>query len=214
MNVIIGFSDVILEGMCGPLDNPFYDEYVQEINESGQHFFELVNDILDLAKAEAGKLELHKEATNLPVIVDISVKLSHGRVEQSGMDLFVTVPDKVPALHADGRKLRQMLLNLLSNAVKFTPDKGRIEVRIEVREDGGVDLVVEDTGIGMSHDDIERAFKVFGQADSTLTRRYGGTGLGLPLARAVVRLHGEELLMCSQPGKAIMDMAHFPAELA
>ena len=212
LNAIIGFSDVILEGMFGPLENPRYDEYIRDINESGRHLLELINDILDLAKAEAGRLELHEEATNLPVIVDLSVKLFRERAERSGMDLVVTMPDKVPALHADGRKLRQMLLNLLSNAVKFTPDKGRIEVRIELRDDGGIDLVVEDTGIGMSQDDMERAFEVFGQADSTLTRRYEGTGLGLPLARAVVRLHGGELLMRSQPGKGTMVTARFPVD--
>ncbi len=212
LNAIIGFSDVILEGMFGPLENPRYDEYVRDINESGRHLLELINDILDLAKAEAGRLELHEEATNLAMIVDISVKLFRERAERSGMDLVVAVPETIPALHADSRKLRQMLLNLLSNAVKFTPDNGRVEVRIELRDDGGVDLVVEDTGIGMSHDDMERAFEVFGQADSTLTRRYEGTGLGLPLARAVVRLHGGDLLMRSQPGKGTMVTARFPAD--
>lgn len=212
LNAIIGFSDVILEGMFGPLENPRYDEYIRDINESGRHLLELINDILDLAKAEAGRLELHEDATNLAAIVELSVKLFRERAERSGMDLVVAMPDPVPTLHADGRKLRQMLLNLLSNAVKFTPDRGRIEVRIDLRDDGGIDLVVEDTGIGMSHDDMERAFEVFGQADSTLTRRYEGTGLGLPLARAVVRLHGGELLMRSHPGKGTMVTARFPAD--
>jgi PAS domain S-box-containing protein len=212
LNAIIGFSDVILEGMFGPLANPRYDEYVRDINESGRHLLELINDILDLAKAEAGRLELHEEVTDMCAVVALSVKLFRERAERSGMQLKVTVPDALPGLYADARKIRQMLLNLLSNAVKFTPDHGRIDVRIELRPDGGLDLVVEDTGIGMSQDDMERAFEVFGQADSTLTRRYEGTGLGLPLARAVVRLHGGDLLMRSQPGMGTMVTARFPAE--
>ncbi|MBT5434942.1 MAG: PAS domain-containing sensor histidine kinase [Rhodospirillaceae bacterium] len=212
LNAIIGFSDVILEGMFGSLDNPRYDEYVRDINESGRHLLELINDILDLAKAEAGRLDLHEEEVDLNLVVGLSAKLFCERAERSGMQLDVVVPDGMPRIRADSRKLRQLLLNLLSNAVKFTPDHGRVTVETLLREDGGIDLLVADTGIGMTRQDMERAFEAFGQVDSALTRRYEGTGLGLPLARAVARLHDGELLMQSQPGSGTKVTARFPPE--
>ncbi len=214
LNAIIGFSGVILEGMFGPLENPRYDEYVRDINQSGRHLLELINDILDLAKEEAGRLELHEEDADLGAIMDLSVKLFWERAERSGMELRATTPEKMSALFADRRKILRMLLNLLSNAVKFTPENGRVEVRFELRDDDGIALIVEDTGIGMSQEDMERAFEVFGQADSMLTKRYEGTGLDRALARAVVRLHGGDLLMRSQPGKGTMATARFPREHA
>jgi len=212
LNAIIGFSDVILEDMFGSLDNPRYDEYVRDINESGRHLLELINDILDLAKAEAGRLDLHEEEVDLNLVVGLSAKLFRERAERSGMQLFVVVPEDMPRLRADSRKLRQPLLNLLSNAVKLTPDHGRVTVETQLREDGGVDLIVAYTGIGMTRDDMERAFEAFGQVDSALTRRYEGPGLGLPLARAGAILHDGELLMQSQPGSGTAVTARFPPE--
>jgi len=211
LNAIIGFSEVILEGMFGPLENPRYSEYVRDINESGRHLLELINDILDLAKAEAGRLQLNEDIVNLRTVVEQSTKLFRERADRSGVTLIATTPRHLPRLKADTRKLRQVLLNLVSNAVKFTPDHGRIEVSAELREDGGVDIVVADTGIGMTGADMARAFEVFGQVDSALNRRYEGTGLGLPLARAVLQLHDGELIMDSVLGKGTRVVARFPA---
>ena len=211
LNAIIGFSEVILEGMFGPLENPRYTEYVRDINESGRHLLELINDILDLAKAEAGRLQLNEDIVNLRTVIDQSTKLFRERADRSGITLVAEAPRGLPRLRADTRKLRQVLLNLISNAVKFTPDHGRIEVRGELREDGGVDIIVADTGIGMSGEDMARAFEVFGQVDSALNRRYEGTGLGLPLSRAVMQLHGGDLVMESVLGKGTRVIARFPA---
>ncbi len=212
LNAIIGFSEVILEGMFGPLENPRYTEYVRDINESGRHLLELINDILDLAKAEAGRLQLNEDIVNLKTVIEQSTKLFRERADRSGITLVAVTPRGLPRLRADTRKLRQVLLNLISNAVKFTTEHGRIEVRGEVREDGGVDIVVADTGIGMSADDMARAFEVFGQVDSALNRRYEGTGLGLPLSRAVMQLHGGDLIMESELGQGTRVIARFPAQ--
>jgi PAS domain S-box-containing protein len=212
LNAIIGFSEVILEGMFGPLENPRYTEYVRDINESGRHLLELINDILDLAKAEAGRLQLNEDIVNLRSVIEQSTKLFRERADRSGITLVAVAPRGLPRLRADTRKLRQVLLNLISNAVKFTPENGRIEVRGELREDGGVDIVVGDTGIGMSAEDMSRAFEVFGQVDSALNRRYEGTGLGLPLSRAVMQLHGGDLIMESELGHGTRVIARFPEE--
>ena len=210
LNAIIGFSEVILDGMFGPLENPRYSEYVRDINESGRHLLELINDILDLAKAEAGRLQLNEDIVNLRSVVEQATKLFRERADRSSITLVAIAPKGLPRLRADTRKLRQVLLNLISNAVKFTPENGRIEVSAELREDGGVDVVVADTGIGMSGEDMSRAFEVFGQVDSALNRRYEGTGLGLPLSRAVMQLHGGDLVMESDLGKGTRVIARFP----
>ena len=212
LNAIIGFSDILLDGTFGDIANARYRGYIGDINESGRHLLELINDILDLSKAEAGRLELSDEEVVVDRLIRQSVRLVRDRAERAGLDIRLDLPAGLPLIMVDARKLRQVLLNLLSNAVKFTPSGGGITVRARTQETGGLDIVVADTGIGMQTDDIDRAFEVFGQVDSALARRYEGTGLGLPLARAIVELHGGELLIDSHPDGGTWVTVRLPTE--
>ncbi len=199
LNAIIGFSDVLLDGTFGDIDSARSREYIGDINESGRHLLELINDILDLSKAEAGRLELTEEDIVVDRLIRQSVRLVRERAERSGIDIGIDLPGGLPMVHVDARKLRQVLLNLLSNAVKFTPADGDVTVLAQLQATGELDIIVADTGIGIQEDDIDRAFEVFGQVDSALARRFEGTGLGLPLARAIIELHDGELLIESKP---------------
>ena len=199
LNAIIGFSDVLLDGTFGEIESARSREYIGDINESGRHLLELINDILDLSKAEAGRLELTEEDIVVDRLIRQSVRLVRERAERAGIEIVVDSPAGLPMVHVDARKLRQVLLNLLSNAVKFTPVDGEVRVLAELQETGELDVIVADTGIGIQKDDIDRAFEVFGQVDSALARRFEGTGLGLPLARAIVELHDGEVLIDSKP---------------
>jgi signal transduction histidine kinase len=212
LNAIIGFSDVLLDGTFGELGNPRFREYIGDINDSGRHLLELINDILDLSKAEAGRLELSEEDIVVERLIRQTVRLVHDRAQRSDIAVVQNVPAEMPLISVDPRKLRQVLLNLLSNAVKFTPAGGSVTVEAQVLEGGGLDIVVADTGIGMGVEEIDRALEVFGQVDSALARRYEGTGLGLPLAHAIVLLHDGELLIESAPGDGTRVTVRLPAE--
>ena len=171
LNAIIGFSEVILKELFGPLKNERYKDYVKDIHESGSHLYGLINDILDVSKAEAGKLELSERAHRAKVTIEIEL------------------PEDLPALSADERKLTQILINLLSNAVKFTPEGGNVWVIAGIEGNGAFRLSVKDTGIGIAPEDIATVMASFGQVDRKLSRRYEGTGLGLPLTKSLVALH-------------------------
>ena len=212
LNAIIGFSDVVLDGTFGDIGNPRYREYIGDINDSGRHLLELINDILDLSKAEAGRLELSEEEVVIDRLIRQSVRLVRERAERSGIEIGVNLPADLPLVNVDARKLRQVLLNLLSNAVKFTPAGGDVTVLALEIDSGELDITVADTGIGMQADDIDRAFEVFGQVDSALARRFEGTGLGLPLARAIVELHDGKLLINSHPDGGTKVTVRLPAE--
>jgi PAS domain S-box-containing protein len=193
LNAVIGFSEVLESETFGPIGQPRYREYAADIHASGQLLLELINDILDLSKAEAGKLELQPEILRLDDVVEACLRLVKQRAYDGGLKVETEVPAELPRLNADKRKLKQILLNLLSNAVKFTPDGGAITVLGRRADDGGVEVVVADTGIGIAADDLAKAFETFGQVDSRLSRKYDGTGLGLPLVKALVELHGGTL---------------------
>ena len=199
LNAIIGFSEMILSLGPAALSTEQHLGYIKDINSSGIHLLAVINDILDLSKAEAGKLEMSEDVIDLREVVDAAIGMVRSRAERTGVTLAVTVPDALPFIFADGRKLKQALLNILSNAVKFTPSGGRVAIRSEARAAVFV-LIVEDTGIGMADTDIPRAFEVFGQIDNQLSRKYDGTGLGLPLAQAMIRQHGGTLTLSSRLG--------------
>jgi signal transduction histidine kinase len=173
--------------------------YVKDINSSGVHLLAVINDILDLSKAEAGKLEMIEDIIDLRQLVDGAVDMVRSRAERAGIVLALTVPQTLPFILADGRKLKQAVLNILSNAIKFTPAGGTVTISSEERAESFV-LAIADTGIGMAELDIPKAFEVFGQIDNRLSRKYEGTGLGLPLAQAMVRQHGGTLSLTSSPG--------------
>ena len=209
LNAILGFSEVIAGEMFGPVGTAQYVDYARDIHASGEHLLDLINDVLDLAKLEAGKLELHESDVALSAIIDQCVALVRGRAQSGRVTLHVEVPQGLPALRADARALKQVLLNLLSNAIKFTPDGGTVTAAIS-EEKNGIAIAICDTGIGMSPADIAVALSPFGQVDSELARKHQGTGLGLPITRSLVRLHGGDITIESTPGKGTTIAAHFP----
>jgi signal transduction histidine kinase len=199
LNAIIGFSDILMRETFGPLGSKRYAEYASDICASGQHLLGLINDVLDISKVEFNKIDLSEEPVDIHGIVDSSVRMVRDRAMAGGVSISIQIPDNLPGLSADDRRLRQVLLNLLSNAVKFTPAGGQVEVEVAADE-RGFRFIVTDTGIGIAHADLETALAPFGQIDSSLARRYQGTGLGLPLARSMTELHGGRLEIESTPG--------------
>jgi len=201
LNAIIGFSDILMGQIFGPLGDARYSDYARDIRDSGLHLLNLINDVLDVSKVEFGKVELIEETVDIIAIVESCARLMRDRADTAGIRLVQELPPGLPQLQGDSRRLKQVLLNLLSNAVKFTPSGGRVTIRARYRGDDGFRLIVEDTGIGIAETDLEKAMRPFGQIDSRLARKYQGTGLGLPLARSMAELHGGKLELESAPGQ-------------
>ncbi|MDJ0948384.1 MAG: PAS domain S-box protein [Alphaproteobacteria bacterium] len=211
LNAIIGFSEMMKGELLGPLGDDNYRQYAHDIHESGSHLLSLINDILDLSKIEAGKFELEEATIDIGRSIAASVRLIRPRAEEAGLKLMIDVSPGLPALSADERALKQILLNLLSNAVKFTPRGGTVTVAASVDADGRPSISVSDSGIGMAEDELATAMSSFGQIDSTYTRQHQGTGLGLPLVKALVELHGGQFQLDSAPGKGTTATARLPA---
>ena len=199
LNAIIGFSEVLLERMFGEL-NPKQEEYLKDVLSSGRHLLSLINDILDLSKVEAGKMELELSAFNLPVSLEGCLSLVRERATRHGIGLALTADERVGDVVADERKVRQVVLNLLSNAVKFTPEGGRVGLSLTQGE-GEVEIAVSDTGVGIAPEDQAAVFEEFRQVGSDSARKNEGTGLGLALARKFVELHGGKIWVASEVGK-------------
>jgi signal transduction histidine kinase len=199
LNAIIGFSDVLLQKMFGDI-NAKQEEYLKDIHSSGQHLLSLINDILDLAKVESGRMELNIGAFDLHAAMDGALTLIRERAMNHGIALSSSVDPELGVLHADERKLKQILLNLLSNAVKFTPAGGAIKVTAR-KLSGQVEIAVSDTGIGIAPEDQAAVFEEFRQIGNDYKRKAEGTGLGLALARKFVELHGGAIRLESEPGK-------------
>ena len=198
LNAIIGFSEVLSERMFGEL-NEKQDEYLKDIHASGQHLLSLINDILDLSKIEAGRMELEVTDFDLPTAIENALMLVRERVGRRSLTLHKNVDAEVGDVRADERKVRQVILNLLSNAIKFTPEGGRIEVAA-VPRDGSVEVSVSDTGMGIALEDQEAVFEEFRQV-GTAEKKAEGTGLGLTLCRKFVELHGGKIWVKSQVGE-------------
>jgi signal transduction histidine kinase len=199
LNAIIGFSEVLQERMFGEL-NAKQAEYIDDIIGSGRHLLSLINDILDLSKIEAGRMELDKVRFSLPAALENALTLVRERATRHGVAVSLTVAPGVGDIVGDERNVRQILLNLLSNAVKFTPEGGRVSVTA-VPANGMVEVSVTDTGIGIAPEDQEAIFEEFRQAGSDYARKREGTGLGLTLARKFVELHGGRIWVKSEVGK-------------
>jgi len=201
LNAIIGFSDVLKKQFYGPLGHGKYREYVEDINHSGLHLLSIINDILDLAKAEAGKLELQIEEYDLAGCLDDCIRMCGGQAEDGGVRLVLG--DVTSPLHVlvDRRLIFQATLNLVNNAIKFTPRGGTVFLSLSSSELDGVEIRVRDTGIGIAPDDLERVLIPFEQVETSLARKNGGTGLGLPYAKRIVELHDGTLNISSAPGK-------------
>jgi len=199
LNAIIGFSEVLLERMFGEL-NEKQAEYQQDIIESGRHLLSLINDILDLSKVEAGRMELEVSRFDLPGALENARTLVRERAIRHGIALDLTVDERLGDFAGDERKIRQIVLNLLSNAVKFTPEDGRVEVKAMLA-DGAVEISVSDTGIGIAPEDQEAMFEEFRQVGGDQVRKREGTGLGLTLTKKFVELHGGQIRVRSEVGK-------------
>jgi signal transduction histidine kinase len=197
LNAIIGFSEVLSERMFGDL-NEKQEEYLKDIHASGTHLLSLINDILDLSKIEAGRMELELTDFHLPTALDNALILVRERAGRRSITLQMSVDERLGEVRADERKIRQVVLNLLSNAIKFTPEGGRIEVGALPR-DGSVEVSVTDTGVGIAPEDQEAVFEEFRQV-GTAERKAEGTGLGLTLCRKFVELHGGRIRVTSQVG--------------
>jgi len=199
LNAVIGFSEVLLQRMFGEL-NAKQDEYLRDIYASGQHLLSLINDILDLSKIEAGRMELAPAVFHLPTALENAVTLVKERAGRHGIALEVSIDPRLGELVGDERKVKQVLLNLLSNAVKFTPEGGRISLKTR-RTDGAVEIAVTDTGIGIAPEDQAAIFEEFRQVGSDDARKQEGTGLGLTLAKKFVELHGGRISVESELGR-------------
>jgi signal transduction histidine kinase len=211
LNAIIGFSELMSIQAFGPLAAQYCD-YAGDINASGTHLLAIINDILDLSKAEAGKLELTEEPIDVARSLEATLRLLRPRAATAGIALATDIPDDLPALRGDERKFRQIFINLLGNSVKFTPAGGRIDLTAALAASGRLEIAVRDTGIGMRAADVPTALEPFRQIDNRLSRKYEGTGLGLPLTAAMVRLHGGELAIESAPGDGTRVTVAFPAD--
>jgi signal transduction histidine kinase len=199
LNAIIGFSEVLLEKMFGEM-NEKQEDYLRDIHSSGRHLLSLINDILDLAKVEAGRMELNLSTFDLPTAIDNALALIRERAMCHSIALSAEIDSQLGELNADERKLKQILLNLLSNAVKFTPEGGRITVGARLLGDM-VEIAVSDTGIGIAPEDQTAVFEEFKQVGTDYTRKAEGTGLGLALTLKLVKLHGGAMRLESEPGK-------------
>jgi signal transduction histidine kinase len=209
LNAVIGFSEVMRDALMGPIDNR-YREYAQDIHESGQHLLRLIGDVLDLSKIGAGRLELHDEPVDLGQLVQACHRLLAERARDSKVALEIDIARDLPVLMADPVRLKQIVLNLMSNAVKFTAEGGRVTTRAAPDADGGVTITVADTGIGMTAQEIEVALEPFRQVDNAMSRRYEGSGLGLPLAKQLAELHGGRLEISSEPGAGTIARVRLP----
>ena len=207
LNAIIGFSEMINSGYFGPL-NPKQKERIHDINLCGSHLLQLISDILEFSKGDAGKLELIEEKVDMGEIVNESVRIMSGKIKVKGIHVVVAIEPNIPGLWGDKRKIRQILINLLSNAVKFTQDNGTITVGVRMDQHDNMNLIVADTGIGIAEGDIAKALSVFGQVHRS--RSHEGTGLGLPLCKMYAELHDGKLILTSKVGEGTTVRVIFP----
>ena len=212
LNAIIGFSAMLSGEADLKLSPENSRDYAIDIHRSGTHLLALINDILDLSKAEVGKVEVNDSLVDLGNAISNSVGMIRTRAEEAAIKLVIELPSGLPLLYADERKLNQILLNLLSNAVKFTPNGGTVTVAAMEEISGDLIMTVSDTGIGIAQDEIERVFEPFVQLDSSLARKYEGTGLGLSLSRRWVQLLGGSLILESDLGAGTVAQLRFPRE--
>ncbi len=211
LNAIIGFSDILRSGMAGAV-SPKVREYAEDINQSGQHLLKMINDILEISRIEAGALGLNEAPTDIREAIALCARLIGPRAAEGRLRLAAVLRDDLPPLFIDETRLKQILLNLLSNAVKFTRPGGSVTVEAGPREDGAMVIAIRDSGIGMTAAELDIAMQPFRQVDSSLARRAEGTGLGLPLTKAFVELHGGTLELDSTPGAGTTARVIFPRE--
>jgi signal transduction histidine kinase len=211
LNAILGFAEVMQSETFGALGSSRYKEYLSDMHMSGTHLLSVVNDVLDMARCEAGRGALQEEIFDPATNIADAIQMVSMQAAKAKVGLFSEIAPALPLLKADSRRLGQILLNLLSNAVKFTPAGGTVTVRAFAGENG-LTLQVADTGIGIAPEDFAKALEPFGQVDSSLARKYEGTGLGLPLTRQMVELHGGALTLESVPRQGTVVTVILPPE--
>jgi two-component system cell cycle sensor histidine kinase PleC len=200
LNAIIGFSDMLhTKTVTSPEKIHQYSGYIKD---AAEHLLELINGILDISKVQAGKLSVEREPVNLGAILSSCVLIVEAKAREKNVTVRCTIKDQLPRVMGDPLRLKQILINLLGNAVKFTPEQGTISVDVDVPPPGDFAwIIVEDTGIGMSEIEVETALRPFGQIDTGFSKRHEGTGLGLPIAYALAKLHGGDLQISSRKGQ-------------
>ncbi len=212
LNAILGFSEVLKTEIMGTHAVPVYKEYANNIHESGEHLLNLINEILDLSRIEAGRYELHEETVLLSDIVENCRRMLKLRAQNKGLSITVNANAALPQLWADERAVRQICINLLSNAIKFTPGGGEITLATGATPDGGQFLSVRDTGPGIPEDEIPKVLNTFGQGALAQKSAEGGTGLGLPIVKNLARLHGGEFEIKSKLRHGTEAIATFPRQ--
>ncbi len=212
LNAIIGFAEIIKDQLFGLVGQPQYVEYAKDIYDSGQLLLSLINDILDMSKIEAGKRLLHDVTLNLDTLVQSVLRLVAARAKEEKVRLTVDIPRDLPGLRGEEKAMKQILTNLLTNAVKFTSEGGSVTLTARVNDHNQINITVTDTGIGIAPQDIAVALAPFGQIESALSRKHQGTGLGLPLTKALVELHGGTLDLQSELGKGTIVILLFPQD--
>jgi signal transduction histidine kinase len=209
LNAILGFSEIMQQRRFGPLGNHRYEGYIDDIHMSAAHLLALVNDLLDLGKLSNGQFRIAFESVSLAAIAGECGRMLNLQAAEMGVALEIDVPSSLPPVVADARAMRQLLLNVMSNAVKFTPEGGRVKIAARLTGEG-FSISVIDTGIGMTPEQIRVALSAFGQVDSKLARKHEGTGLGLPICRSLLELHGGALTVTSRPNVGTTMTATFP----
>ena len=197
--------------MLGPLGNAQYASYIRDINQSGTHLHDVINDILDLSKIEAGQMELRETTVDVRRAIERCIRVVATRATDNGLTLITQLPDTLPVIIADEQKLKQILINLMSNAVKFTEQGGTITIEAASGLNEGVTIRVTDTGIGIAAENIPKVFRPFEQIDGSLSRSHEGTGLGLSITKSLVELHGGTLALESDPGVGTIATVTLPA---
>jgi two-component system cell cycle sensor histidine kinase PleC len=200
LNAILGFSEIIAQECFGPVGSRRYRDYANDIHSSGAHLLSLINDLLDVAKIEAGRMEILPHPLDAARVFDGALKLAGSKASEKGQSLTIDVDSSCPPLYADERALKQILINLVSNAVKFTPEGGRIAVVADRARDGGFQITVRDNGPGIPRGKLDKIFTPFSQVDNRYDRQAGGTGLGLALVRGLAELHGGRAWIESDEG--------------
>ena len=209
LNAIIGFSSMMNGQLAGPLGTE-YLEYTKIIVESATHLLAIINDILDVARAETGRLKLSEEEVDIADIVSLSAGIIRTLAEKAEVECSFEVADDLPLFWGDPTKMRQILINLLTNAIKFTPAGGEVRLTAKQEQNGAINFLIKDTGIGIPADKMAIALAPFGQVDSSLARRYDGVGLGLPLTKRLLELHDGTLEIISEPGRGTEVTALLP----
>jgi signal transduction histidine kinase len=211
LNAVIGFSEILTMEALGPLGNARYLEYARDIRGSGKHLLALINDILDLSRFDAGQADLQEDEVSVVDLIGPVLRMVPDQAAETNVIIDRKIEARLPSIRVDKRRIQQVLINLVSNGIKFTPAGGRVCVSA-FRAGEEIAISVTDTGIGIATEDIPKAFERFRQIDSRLSRKYEGSGLGLPLARQLMEAHGGRLVLESELHRGTVVTVYFPPE--